>query len=178
MSLEAVVDNRGPQVGIALGSNIAPELNLPAAMQLLARRCTILNSSQVWMSAPIGDSRQADFCNAALLVSTDLPPRELKYDVLRDIEKQLGRVRDPLNKNAARTIDLDIAFFGSVRLNEPDLTIPDPELHLRPFLLVPLWEVAPNWIHPVLHRSLEELLTPAAFAGLTQRPDIGLKNLT
>ena len=147
------------QVLLALGSNIAPETNLPLAVELLKGNdlLTLLEASSVWESKPVGDTNQAPFCNAAVRVLTYLSPRELKYDVLRAVEKRLHRVRDPLNKNGPRTIDIDIALFGDQVIQEEGLVVPDPEIPERPFLATPLAEVGGDLIHPLLHLSLTEI---------------------
>jgi len=124
-----------------------PAQNLPAAVHEVARLGNVLAVSRVWQSAPVGFAAQADFCNAALLLETRLAPRPLKAE-LRTIEAALGRVRDPLNKNAPRTIDLDIALYGDLVVSEPGLVLPDPELFHRDFLAIPASEVAPSMVYP------------------------------
>lgn len=163
---------------IALGSNISPEANLPAAIRLLQRHpaVEVLKFSNVWESPPVGDENQPCFCNAAIEISTSLSPWELKYDVLRETERQLKRVRDPANKNGPRTIDLDILLYGSDVVEQAGLTIPDPEIAARPFLAVPLAELQPNWEHPLLKTSLAKIAEQSlALLPLKLRPDINLQ---
>lgn len=144
------------QVFLTLGSNIEPEVYLPKAVELLEKSetITLLEASSVWESEPVGDVNQAPFCNAAVRILTDLSPRALKYDVLRKIEAQLNRVRDPLNKNGPRTIDLDIAIFGDQVVQEQGLEIPDPEIQSRPFLALPLAEIGEHIMHPTKKTTL------------------------
>ena len=78
---------------IALGSNIEPERNLPAAVRLLAARCKLLALSPVYQTQPVGKTDQPDFLNAAALIETELGPAALKTQVLQKIERTLGRVR-------------------------------------------------------------------------------------
>jgi 2-amino-4-hydroxy-6-hydroxymethyldihydropteridine diphosphokinase len=87
-------------VVVMLGSNIQPERHLPAAVRELSALGRVNAVSSVWQTAPIGDTRQADFCNAAVLLETPLRPEELLRH-LSEIEQRLGRVRHPLNKNPA-----------------------------------------------------------------------------
>lgn len=164
---------------IGLGSNISPEIHLPQAVRLLKRNPSVevAKVSSVWESAPVGFADQAPFCNAAILVHTSLSPKSLKFEVLRTIEQQLGRVRDPLNKNGPRTVDLDISLYGSHVSTVEELAIPDPEIAARPFLSVPLAELDPQFKHPVLNRTLEQIASrfSSAMESLKHRPDIALQ---
>lgn len=130
------------QAGLLLGSNIAPETNLPAAVERIRELGTIVAISSVWQSAPAGFVDQPDFCNAAVRLRTRLT-REALRGRLRDIEDLLGRVRDPSNKNAPRTIDIDIAVWQPIA-DEPSGTETDPDVMQRLFVAVPLAEVLPQ----------------------------------
>jgi 2-amino-4-hydroxy-6-hydroxymethyldihydropteridine diphosphokinase len=152
------------QAWIALGSNIDPVNHLPWAVRELSRLGALQAVSSVWQSKPVGDEAQADFCNAAVLLETTLPPSHLK-EALRQIETHLGRVRVPGNKNAPRTIDLDLAFYGNTVCEQQELRIPDPEIRDRPFLAIPLAELNPRFQHPVTGESLGEI---AAILGGTR----------
>src|SRR5262245_37053189 len=96
---------------LLLGSNIDPERNLPAACRLLAAHGRIVAASKVWESEPADGSAQANYLNAAVLLETRHTADDLRRSVLPGIESGLGRVRDPHDKYAARTIDIDIALF-------------------------------------------------------------------
>lgn len=159
---------------ITLGSNIQPERHLPWAVTELTAIGKVVAVSQVWQSSPVGDENQADFCNAAIQLRTQLEPLALKK-ALRNIEDRLGRVRDPSNKNAARTIDLDIALYDSLVMNRSGLCIPDPDIPDRPFLAVPLAELDGTFLHPVEKRGLNELArTSPGREQLVLRADIRL----
>ena len=162
---------------VALGSNIEPARYLPQAVWELARLGTVLRASSVWQSAPVGFTAQADFCNGAVLLETRLAPRPLKAE-LRRIEAALGRVRDPSNKNAPRTIDLDIAVYGDLVCHEKDLTLPDPDLFRRDFLALPAAEVAPEMLCPGTTETLAAIAArfPAAQDTLRIRLDIDLSS--
>jgi 2-amino-4-hydroxy-6-hydroxymethyldihydropteridine diphosphokinase len=111
---------------VMLGSNIDPERHLPAAVRELSSLGRVLAVSSVWQTAAVGDATQADFCNAAVLLESASEPSGLLAQ-LHAIESRLGRVRDPQNKNAARTIDLDLAVGisrGAARRNLAGLCFP------------------------------------------------------
>jgi 2-amino-4-hydroxy-6-hydroxymethyldihydropteridine diphosphokinase len=143
------------QIFVTLGSNIEPEKNLPEAVRLLAARVRLTRASRVYRSAPVGSTGQPDFLNAALLVETDLPPYNLKFNALRDVETQLGRVRSD-DKFAARTIDLDLALYGDLVLDDPQggLSLPDPDILMRAHIALPLADLAPGFVHPVSGETL------------------------
>ena len=122
------------RVCLLLGSNIEPEKNIPLAVNLLQKQLTILQVSSVWESKAVG-SDGANILNAALLVLTSLEAKILKEQVLHPLEAQLKRVRTR-NKNAPRTIDLDILLF--------DQQLLDPDLWQYAYRAVPLSEVLPD----------------------------------
>lgn len=160
---------------IALGSNIEPERHLPAAARELAGLGTDLLASSVWESTPVGFLDQPNFCNAVIGLRTVLAPLEIRSR-LRGIEERLGRVRDPLNKNGPRTIDLDLILYGEVVTNSEELILPDRELPARPFLAVPAAEVAPDLVFPLTGETMSQIagrFSPDA-ALLRRRTDIAL----
>jgi len=130
-----------------LGSNIDPERNLPAAVAELAQLGQVAAVSSVWQTAAVGDTSQCDFCNAAVLLEAAVEPAALLRR-LNEIEQRLGRVRDPLNKNAARTIDLDLAVLPGPAQTVAGKSFPDPEIAGRVFLALPLSEVLPDFQLP------------------------------
>ena len=132
---------------IAFGSNIDPEENIPKALEMLDADCPITALSTVYWSPPEGNREQPPFLNGACSVKNSWDARKLKFDVLRSIERRLGRVRGN-DKYAPRTIDLDIALFGGAVIQEPDLVAPDPDIETRPFLALPLYELLPQGVLP------------------------------
>lgn len=164
---------------LAIGSNIAPQRHLLLAVEHLSTLGTIRAVSSVYESPPVDGSSQPNYLNAAVLLSTTMTPERLCREALPAIEAELGRVRDPQNRNAARTIDLDLALFDESVLTIDHRQIPDPEIAERAFLAIPLAELSEDYVVPTLHRSLKELAAPhRSAASLTPRPDLDLrKNL-
>lgn len=141
---------------LSLGSNIDPEKNLPAAVRELGRFGRVLRVSRVWQSPPVGGPGQPDYLNAALLLETALSAEDLKETAIAAVEALLGRVRG-FDRNAPRTIDIDIMLFDSEQLRLGDRSIPDQEVLERPFVAIPLSEIALDYIHPVTGESLAEI---------------------
>ena len=139
-----------------LGSNVGDRLgNLLKAKFLIQRKIGhIYLLSQVYETAAWGKTDQAPFYNQAIQVRTEMTAREA-LDTIHEIENQLGRQRN--EHWGPRTIDIDILFFENEIINTPKLTLPHPRLHERNFVLVPLMEIVPDFIHPVLNKSIKEL---------------------
>jgi 2-amino-4-hydroxy-6-hydroxymethyldihydropteridine diphosphokinase len=142
---------------LLLGSNIEPERNLPAACRLLAGQGRIERTSQVWESPPADGSAQANYLNAAVLLKTSHSADALRRKVLPEIEVALGRVRDPRDKYAARTIDIDIALFDRDVMEVAGAHIPNPDILKRVFIAVPLAEIDPDYTHPETGRTLADI---------------------
>jgi 2-amino-4-hydroxy-6-hydroxymethyldihydropteridine diphosphokinase len=176
-------ERRANRAYLSLGSNIEPEQNLPAAVRELAAFGRILAVSNVWESAPFADGpdrldRPADknFLNAALILETPLSPAELYEQAISSVERRLGRVRNPLDKNAPRTIDVDLSLYNDDVLEFAGHRAPDPEILIRPFVAIPLAEVAPDYVHPVERRSLADIAAAwSNNSGLLPRPDVTLQ---
>jgi 2-amino-4-hydroxy-6-hydroxymethyldihydropteridine diphosphokinase len=149
---------RGPRLAlISLGSDIHPEVNLPAAARLLAEQSqiSVVAASRVYQSPPLGRPDDAPFRNAAVMVRTSLGPAAL-HSALRRIESLLGRVRTD-DRYAPRTIDLDLAMYQGVEGVVAGRLLPDPDIPERAFLAVPLAEVAPGWFHRGAGRTLARI---------------------
>jgi 2-amino-4-hydroxy-6-hydroxymethyldihydropteridine diphosphokinase len=142
---------------ILLGSNQGDRMQFLAAArrQLAAGAGRIGKESAVYETAAWGRQDQPAFLNQVLLLETTLAPEALLAEIHR-IEKALGRVRQI--KWAARVIDIDILYFGDLVLQTPRLQIPHPYLQDRRFTLLPLVEIAPDWVHPVFQKTNRALL--------------------
>lgn len=154
---------------ISIGSNIQPEQHLPQAVIRLRGLGRLTAVSVVYENPAVGGDPQAHFLNAAALVQVELSPKQIR-DALREIEAGLGRVRTA-DKYAPRTIDLDLALLGNrVELDPP---LPDPEIAELAHLAIPLAELSPDFVHPVLGRTLraiaEQVPWPEHFV---HRPDL------
>lgn len=146
------------EVILLTGGNLGNrQENLAQAKLLIEQRCgNVIKSSSLFETAPWGKTNQPNFLNQVLIVETGLNPIALLEAIL-GIETDMGRTRGL--KNDARTIDIDILYFGQEILSEPFLSIPHPEIKNRRFVLVPLNEIAPNFIDPVHLQSVNQLLT-------------------
>ena len=142
---------------LVLGSNINPEQNLPAAIRLLESYGRIIAVSRVWETPPVDGSDQPNYLNAAVMLETWQSAEELCRDVTPTVERSLNRIRDPNNKYAPRTIDIDLALFNREILQIDDCRIPDPEIVVRPFMLIPLAEIDPAYVHPESELTLLEV---------------------
>ena len=160
---------------IALGSNIEPERNLPLAVERLSSLGRIDAVSSVYESPPADGSSQPDYLNAAVLLSTRWSVQRLCREALPAIETDLGRVRDPADRYAPRTIDLDLVLYDEVILAVDHRRIPDPDIPERAFLAIPLAELCRDYVVPAAACTLEQLAAPHRAAGLlTPRPDVVL----
>ncbi|MBC8037520.1 MAG: 2-amino-4-hydroxy-6-hydroxymethyldihydropteridine diphosphokinase [Rhizobiales bacterium] len=153
----------------ALGSNKAgpwgsPRQTVERALQELDRDGVKLEgTSRLIVSSPFGQLDQPPFINAVALISTDLPPQAL-MDKLHAIETSAGRRRGP--RWGPRTLDLDLLdYHGLIQQDDTGLVLPHPGIAERIFVLKPLAELAPSWIHPVLHESAAALLGKLDAAG-------------
>ncbi len=153
--------------GISLGSNLGDRLGIirQALLLLKGKGVPIIAVSDVFETAPWGHRDQPWFLNACLLLETDDHPRDLLAK-LQSIESELGK--NTRYKWGPREIDLDILYMDDLTLNEQDLVIPHPEMHNRAFVLVPLNQIAPDWLHPLLQRKVKELVTQVSLADVVR----------
>ncbi|MBC7535946.1 MAG: 2-amino-4-hydroxy-6-hydroxymethyldihydropteridine diphosphokinase [Ferruginibacter sp.] len=142
---------------LLLGSNLGDSKQQlsKAVEQINARIGKIIQSSGLYQTAAWGITAQPDFINQVIVVETSLEAEEMMQTILI-IEEEMGRVRT--KKNAARTIDIDILFFNKEIIKSISLVIPHPFIRDRRFVLVPLNELSARFIHPVLKKSIQQLL--------------------
>jgi len=143
---------------IGLGSNLGQRaLTLRRAVKELGSRegIRVTRVSSFIETEPVGGPPQGRFINAAAELRTTLAPRQL-FDVLKSVEDQFGRERGV--RWGPRTLDLDLLLYEEEVMDEPDLQVPHPLMHLRRFVLEPLCEIAPDAHHPILCKSVRELL--------------------
>jgi 2-amino-4-hydroxy-6-hydroxymethyldihydropteridine diphosphokinase len=147
-----------PIVYIGIGSNLGnrQENCLKALGLISAEAGSVTKRSSMHATRPWGAEDQPEFINMAAELVTEAGPQEL-LETLRKIEKELGR--EETYRWGPRVIDLDILFYDDLVIDTPDLRIPHPLMHLREFVLRPLSEIAPDRIHPVLKKTVKELLS-------------------
>jgi len=147
-------------VYVSVAGNIDPEQHLPAALEDLHAAARIRAVSTFYRTPALGRPEQPDYLNGVVAVETALPPRALKFGLLRGIEAAHGRVRTA-DTWAARTVDLDILVYGAELIEEEGLRLPDPDLGARAFLAVALEELAPGITPPGWPRPLSESIDGA-----------------
>ena len=141
---------------LALGSNLGDkEANLRRALELVQQRgVEVVKTSSFICTEPYGVTDQPQFLNGVCEVRTSLVPLALLHTLL-EIEQEMGRVR--LRHWGERNIDLDLLLYEDVVMDTPELILPHPDMQNRDFVLLPLAEIAPELVHPILQKSIEEL---------------------
>jgi len=166
------------QACIGLGGNLDhPEAILRQALKALDRvsEVCVLKIASFYQTPPLGFASSEsvpDFINTVALLETSLTPDEL-LSCLLELESEFGRERPSDGHMASRTLDLDLLFYDDVRVQHSDLELPHPRLHERAFVLLPLCEIVPQWIHPDFSQTCEELLEALPISALE-----GIQKLT
>lgn len=154
---------------IGLGSNIASSAGSPAetvqaAIKALASLGEVFAQSSLYQTEPVGYAEQPAFVNAVAALRTRLEPEELMRALLT-IERSFGRERNQSTPKGPRTLDLDLLLIDDLVLQSPSLTLPHPALSMRRFVLAPIADIAPDLEHPLLRKSMRELLRALPDAG-------------
>ena len=150
---------------IALGSNLGDSYTiLENALKILAKTpgINLQGRSSWYQTKPVGPP-QPDYLNGCALLNVELTPQELIETLLR-IEAQFGRVRQ--ERNGPRTLDLDLLLFEDLILDAPNLQLPHPRMRERAFVLVPLAEIAPDWLEPVSRKAIAQLVQTVDCSGV------------
>ncbi len=144
------------KVYLLLGSNQQnPVKQLVLAKKLIARKNELLRQGSIYETSAWGNTNQPNFLNQVIVINTKLSAEKLMLEML-SIEKKMGRIRT--KKNAPRIIDIDILFFNKEILNTALVQLPHPQIQNRKFVLIPLNELAPQFKHPVLQKTIHQLL--------------------
>lgn len=151
---------------IGLGSNLGDRIrNLQGALDRFGSIGVMKSVSSAYETKPWGvEGYQPRYLNQVAEVETTLDPLEVVTELL-SIEFAMGRERE--EKNASRTLDLDLLIHGDTILEASGVTVPHPRMHERAFVLVPLAEIAPSLVHPVLGKTVAELLTDSDRSGIS-----------
>jgi len=168
---------RSNHIFLSLGSNIDPEFHLRLALQELAKFGRVRAVSSVWESPALGRPDQPPYLNVVVHLEAGLSAAELSRRLIPEIERRLGRVRTA-DKSGPRTIDIDLLVFNEELLEIEGHIIPSPEIQERPFVALPLAEVAPAMLHPGGNRTFREIASAFDQRGLKRRPDIRLTDGT
>jgi len=156
------------QVLIGFGSNLGDSIQICVAAVGRLRAHPLFRvrkTSSLYRTSPLMLADQPWFINGVVLLETDLNPEDLLAVVLQ-IEKDFGRDRQI--RWGPRTLDLDLLAYGDRQVTLPTLTLPHPRLHERRFVLEPLLEIAPDWVHPTLNIPARDLLNAITEEGNSQ----------
>ena len=158
-------------ITILLGGNIGnTQQYINDAEKLLIDQIgTIQKSSSIYESEPWGFDSEQWFLNKVIQVANYELQATQVLEICQGIEKELGRIKKMSSTYESRPIDIDILFFNDEVISLPQLIIPHPKLHLRRFTLLPLQEIMRDYIHPVLNKSIEELMLGCEDLGICKR---------
>lgn len=157
-------------VALLLGCNQGDRVQLlMQAISMINQRIgNVSSNSTLYETEPWGFDAEQKFLNLALVLTTNLPPDQVLKEALQ-IEDELGRVRPEQVEGkkiyASRTMDIDLIFYNSLKINTDTLVLPHPRMHLRRFVLTPLAEIMPDYIHPQFRKTISQLLADCTDTG-------------
>ncbi|MBO6118520.1 MAG: 2-amino-4-hydroxy-6-hydroxymethyldihydropteridine diphosphokinase [Bacteroidales bacterium] len=146
------------EIVLSFGSNLGnkKENILKAYGLLQARLGKQIKTSDIIQTEPWGFTSEELFANSVAVFQTEYSAEEC-LKIINQIEKELGRIRNMSAGYENRVIDIDILFYGDMIINTPDLTVPHPLLHLRQFVMIPLKQIIPEWVHPVIKKKIKDI---------------------
>ncbi|MGB5894569.1 MAG: 2-amino-4-hydroxy-6-hydroxymethyldihydropteridine diphosphokinase, partial [Ignavibacteriaceae bacterium] len=159
---------------IGIGSNKGNRTDyLISAIEIIDTdpKCKVIVVSSVYETRPFGNKNQDNFLNAVIKITTDYSPFGL-YEFLKRIESKLGRQTE--TKWGPREIDLDILFFNDLIYSDEDITIPHKGIMDRDFVLIPLSEIEPKLIHPVVAKKISEIELPETGSNIISKSNINI----
>jgi 2-amino-4-hydroxy-6-hydroxymethyldihydropteridine diphosphokinase len=149
----------GVEVFVGVGSNVDPEKNILAALPEIESRVQVVAASRFYRNPALAPDRRErpPFVNGVLKIRTGLTPSDLKYGLLRDVERRVQRSRTG-DRYGPRTLDLDLLVYGDLEMESDGITLPDPDVWVQPFWVVPIAELAPEMRPPDTTLSMKELV--------------------
>ncbi len=145
------------KVFLALGSNVGNRKeNIEKAIELLGEKISNIKTAKIYKTKPVGVENQPEFLNTAIVGFTELEPEKL-LEFTKSVEKKVGRVYR--FRWGPREIDIDILFYEDLIIKTKELTIPHPRIQERDFVLKPLLDLEPDFVHPVLKKTIKEIYT-------------------
>lgn len=155
---------------LGLGTNLGErDENLQRAVDGLAAEMAVTAVSPVYETPPWGITDQPDFFNICVAGQTTQPPHDL-LAFIKQLEQELGR--EPTYRWGPRLIDIDLLFYDDKTIDDGPLTVPHPRLHERAFVLAPLADIAPDFVHPVRHQTVAEMLSQVDDSGVRPLPNV------
>ena len=162
-------------VYLSIGTNLGNKIeNLKNVISRLSSIVTINSISSVYETEPLNVQKQDNFLNIAIEVQTNFPPLEL-IEKLKKIESEMGRVLSESNK--PRIIDIDIIFYNSIILDEVRIQVPHPRAHKRAFVIFPIMDLNPTFVHPILNKSLMEISKNLSNQRISKLENVGIEKI-
>jgi 2-amino-4-hydroxy-6-hydroxymethyldihydropteridine diphosphokinase len=156
---------------VGVGSNIEPEKNIVRSLRLLAARVNVVSISTMYRSVPLMGREIPRFVNGVWRIETDMEPAALRSDVLKRIENECGRSQSE-DRYGSRVIDLDLLIYGELSLKNESFELPHPDVCARPFVAIPLLELAPRLVLPGTGVTLASIVKAMSRASLEKNEEL------